>query len=109
MTMSPDRGEPIVRIAARGDGPEKQRLRVAAEVWWVESHWVILEFVKHGIGWAFASAGILVVTVGPCALLGALLLGERVDARRGAGGLEAFSAAAKAEQRPFVVTADGLE
>ncbi|WP_238219144.1 ABC transporter permease [Tsukamurella pulmonis] len=27
------------------------------------------------IGWAFASAGILVVTVGPCALLGALLPG----------------------------------
>lgn len=44
-----------ILVAARGDGPEKRRLRVAAEVWWVESHWVILEMVKHGIGWAFAS------------------------------------------------------
>ncbi len=44
-----------ILVAARSDGPEKQRLRVAAEVWWVESHWVILEMVKHGIGWAFVS------------------------------------------------------
>jgi len=44
-----------ILVAARGDGPEKRRLRVAAEVWWVESHWVILEMVKHGIGWAFVS------------------------------------------------------
>ncbi|MBC9176690.1 LysR family transcriptional regulator [Pseudoroseomonas ludipueritiae] len=44
-----------ILIAARSDGPEKRRLRVAAEVWWVESHWVILEMVKHGIGWAFVS------------------------------------------------------
>lgn len=44
-----------ILVADRGGGPEKQRLRVAAEVWWVESHWVILEMVKHGIGWAFVS------------------------------------------------------
>ncbi|EHL95317.1 LysR substrate binding domain protein [Acetobacteraceae bacterium AT-5844] len=44
-----------ILVAARSDGPEKQRMRVAAEVWWVESHWVILEMVKHGIGWAFVS------------------------------------------------------
>jgi DNA-binding transcriptional LysR family regulator len=44
-----------ILVAARSDGPEKQRLRVAAEVWWVESHWVILEMVKHGIGWALVS------------------------------------------------------
>ena len=44
-----------ILVAARSDGPEKRRLRVAAEVWWVESHWVILEMVKHGIGWAFVS------------------------------------------------------
>jgi DNA-binding transcriptional LysR family regulator len=44
-----------ILVAARSDGAEKRRLRVAAEVWWVESHWVILEMVKHGIGWAFVS------------------------------------------------------
>ncbi|MFC3127001.1 LysR family transcriptional regulator [Pseudoroseomonas globiformis] len=44
-----------ILVAARGEGAEKQRLRIAAEVWWVESHWVILEMVKHGIGWAFVS------------------------------------------------------
>jgi DNA-binding transcriptional LysR family regulator len=44
-----------ILVAARSDGPEKRRLRVAAEVWWVESHWVILEMVKHGIGWAFVT------------------------------------------------------
>jgi DNA-binding transcriptional LysR family regulator len=42
-------------VATRSDSQEKMRLRVAAEVWWVESHWVILELVKHGIGWAFVS------------------------------------------------------
>lgn len=41
-------------VAVRSEGPEKQRLRIAAEVWWVESQWVILELVKHGIGWALA-------------------------------------------------------
>ncbi|SUE62568.1 LysR family transcriptional regulator [Roseomonas gilardii] len=44
-----------IMLATRSESREKSRLRVAAEVWWVESHWVILEFVKHGIGWAFAS------------------------------------------------------
>jgi DNA-binding transcriptional LysR family regulator len=44
-----------ILVAARSDGPEKRRLRLAAEVWWVESHWVILEMVKHGIGWAFVT------------------------------------------------------
>ena len=29
------------------------RLRVAAEVWWVESQWVIVELVKRRLGWAF--------------------------------------------------------
>jgi len=48
-----------ILIAARGDGPEKQRLRVAAEVWWVESHWVILQLVKQGIGWAFVSSYVI--------------------------------------------------
>nr|WP_314073085.1 LysR family transcriptional regulator [uncultured Roseococcus sp.] len=44
-----------ILISGRGGGREKQRLRVAAEVWWVESQWVILEMVKHGIGWAFVA------------------------------------------------------
>lgn len=48
-----------ILVAARGDGPEKQRLRVAAEVWWVESHWVILQLVKQGIGWAFVSSYVI--------------------------------------------------
>lgn len=39
-------------VAVRSEGPEKQRLRTAAEVWWVESHWVILQILKQGIGWA---------------------------------------------------------
>ncbi|SMG35404.1 MULTISPECIES: LysR family transcriptional regulator [unclassified Paracoccus (in: a-proteobacteria)] len=39
-------------VAVRSEGPEKQRLRTAAEVWWVESHWVILQLVRQGIGWA---------------------------------------------------------
>lgn len=41
-----------IMVAVRSEGPEKQRLRIAAEVWWVESHWVILQMVKQGIGWA---------------------------------------------------------
>ena len=39
-------------VAVRSESPEKQRLRTAAEVWWVESHWVILQMVRRGIGWA---------------------------------------------------------
>lgn len=40
-------------VAVRSDSEEKMRLRVAAEVWWVESHWVIVELVKRKLGWAF--------------------------------------------------------
>ncbi|MBO4121381.1 LysR family transcriptional regulator [Cupriavidus gilardii] len=40
-------------VAVRSDSEEKMRLRVAAEVWWVESHWVIVELVKRELGWAF--------------------------------------------------------
>ncbi|RZT43034.1 LysR family transcriptional regulator [Cupriavidus agavae] len=40
-------------VATRSDSEEKKRLRVAAEVWWVESQWVIVELVKRGLGWAF--------------------------------------------------------
>ncbi|WP_133492375.1 LysR family transcriptional regulator [Alcanivorax sp. 24] len=48
-----------ILVAARNDGPEKQRLRVAPEVWWVESHWVILQLVRQGIGWAFVSSHVI--------------------------------------------------
>lgn len=41
-----------IMVAGRTEGPEKQRLRVAAEVWWVESHWVILQILRRGLGWA---------------------------------------------------------
>lgn len=40
-------------VATRTDSEEKMRLRVAAEVWWVESQWVIVELVKRRLGWAF--------------------------------------------------------
>jgi DNA-binding transcriptional LysR family regulator len=48
-----------ILVATRGDGSETHRLRVAAEVWWVESHWVILQLVKQGIGWAFVSGHVI--------------------------------------------------
>lgn len=48
-----------IMVAVRSEGPEKQRLRTAAEVWWVESHWVILHIVKQGIGWALVPAHII--------------------------------------------------
>ncbi|MBV7522343.1 LysR family transcriptional regulator [Ensifer sp. ENS12] len=41
-----------IMVAVRSEGPERQRLRTAAEVWWVESQWVILQLVRQGIGWA---------------------------------------------------------
>lgn len=41
-----------IMVAVRTEGTEKHRLRVAAEVWWVESHWVIMQILRQGIGWA---------------------------------------------------------
>ncbi|TCU18187.1 LysR family transcriptional regulator [Rhizobium sullae] len=41
-----------IMVAMRSEGRAKQRLRMAAEVWWVESQWVILRLVRQGIGWA---------------------------------------------------------
>jgi len=41
-----------IMVAVRSEGAAKQRLRTAAEVWWVESQWVILQLVRQGIGWA---------------------------------------------------------
>nr|WP_194299819.1 LysR family transcriptional regulator [Acetobacter conturbans] len=48
-----------ILVASRGRKPDRQQLRIAAEVWWVESNWVILEMVKHGVGWAFVSEHVL--------------------------------------------------
>lgn len=48
-----------ILVASRGQERERQHLRVAGEVWWVESYWVILEMVKHGVGWAFVSDHVL--------------------------------------------------
>ncbi|WP_266035918.1 substrate-binding domain-containing protein, partial [Brucella intermedia] len=49
------------QIMARkhSDTAESQRLRVGADVWWVESHWVILQILTRGIGWAFIPEHIL--------------------------------------------------
>lgn len=49
------------QIMARkhSDTAEILRLRVGAEVWWVESHWVILQILTRGIGWAFIPEHIL--------------------------------------------------
>ncbi|MFT9026536.1 LysR family transcriptional regulator [Acetobacter indonesiensis] len=48
-----------ILVATRGREQTRQSLRVSADVWWVESHWVILEMVKHNIGWAFVSDHVL--------------------------------------------------
>lgn len=48
-----------IMVTKRSDGMETHRLRVAAEVWWVESHWVILQILQQGIGWALIPAHIL--------------------------------------------------
>ena len=39
-------------VATRNESKEKSRLRVAADVWWVESQWVIIELVQRNLGWA---------------------------------------------------------
>lgn len=41
-----------IMVAGRGEGPEKQRLRVASDVWWIESHWVMLQILRRNVGWA---------------------------------------------------------
>ncbi len=48
-----------IMVTKRSDGTEKHRLRVAAEVWWVESHWVILQILQQGVGWSLIPAHIL--------------------------------------------------
>ncbi|ABI61282.1 LysR family transcriptional regulator [Granulibacter bethesdensis] len=46
-------------VATRSESEEKRRLRIAADVWWVESQWVILQLARQGIGWAFVSDHII--------------------------------------------------
>lgn len=48
-----------ILVTKRSDRAEIHRLRVAAEVWWVGSHWVILQILQRGIGWALIPAHIL--------------------------------------------------
>ncbi|BCK61794.1 LysR family transcriptional regulator [Aeromonas hydrophila] len=35
----------------RREGPERQRFRIASQVWWVEGDLGVLELVKRGLGW----------------------------------------------------------
>ena len=48
-----------IMVTVRTEGTERHRLRVAAEVWWVESHWLILQILKQGIGWSLIPLHIL--------------------------------------------------
>lgn len=48
-----------IMVTVRTEGTERHRLRVAAEVWWVESHWVILQILRQGIGWSLIPAHII--------------------------------------------------
>ncbi|MBY4677330.1 LysR family transcriptional regulator [Marinobacterium arenosum] len=36
----------------RSASTERDRFRIAADVWWVESHWVMLSMACHKLGWA---------------------------------------------------------
>ena len=47
-------------VATRNDSKEKSRLRVAADVWWVESQWIIIELVQRNLGWALMPEHIVV-------------------------------------------------
>lgn len=40
-------------VATRNHSEEKARLRVAADVWWVESQWAIVDLLQRNLGWAF--------------------------------------------------------
>lgn len=41
-----------IMIATRNHSNEKTRLRVAADVWWVESQYAIVDLVQRNLGWA---------------------------------------------------------
>ncbi|MCM2129859.1 LysR family transcriptional regulator [Larsenimonas rhizosphaerae] len=42
-------------VATRGQPGSRLAERIGADVWWVESHFVMLELVKHGVGWTLMS------------------------------------------------------
>ncbi|MBV1835726.1 LysR family transcriptional regulator [Acetobacter estunensis] len=48
-----------ILVATRDRTRERKQLRVASDVWWVESNWVILELVGAGVGWAFVCDHVL--------------------------------------------------
>lgn len=39
-------------VTGRGEGSERQRFRLSAQVWWVEGDLGVMELVKRGLGWA---------------------------------------------------------
>lgn len=41
-----------IMVSRRRAGDDTHLLRIAAEVWWVESHWVIMQILQQGLGWA---------------------------------------------------------
>lgn len=47
-------------VATRNDSKEKSRLRVDADVWWVESQWIIIELVQRNLGWVLVPEHIVV-------------------------------------------------
>lgn len=47
-------------VATRNDSQEKSRLRVASDVWWVESQWLIIELVQRNLGWALVPEHIVI-------------------------------------------------
>ena len=46
-------------VTGRGQGPEKQRGRLAGQVWWLEGDIAVLAMVEQGIGWAWLPKHIL--------------------------------------------------
>ncbi len=51
-------------VATRNDSEERARLRIAADVWWVESQWVIVELVQRNLGWAFVPEHVVARALG---------------------------------------------
>jgi DNA-binding transcriptional LysR family regulator len=66
-------------VATRNDSEEKVRLRVASEVWWVESHWVIVELVQRGLGWAYVPEHVVARALGEGLLVSPRLAFDETD------------------------------
>ncbi|WP_445396375.1 LysR family transcriptional regulator [Zobellella sp. An-6] len=66
-------------VATRNDSEEKVRLRVASEVWWVESHWVIVELVQRNLGWAYVPEHIVARALGEGLLVSPRLAFDDTD------------------------------